>query len=81
MFLHTFAKVSFVARASDLFVLHNVQTGLGAHPASYTMIPESLSLGIKRPEREGDHSPPSSAEVKNGGAKPPLLHMSSWHDA
>jgi hypothetical protein len=24
-----------------------------------------LSLGVKRPEREADHSPPSSAEVKN----------------
>jgi hypothetical protein len=25
--------------------------------------------------------PPSSAEVKNGGAIPPLPHMSSWHSA
>jgi hypothetical protein len=24
----------------------------------------ALSLGVKRPEREADHSPPSSAEVK-----------------
>jgi hypothetical protein len=28
-------------------------------------VPESLSLGVKRPGREADHSPPSSAEVKN----------------
>jgi hypothetical protein len=28
-----------------------------------------------------DHSPPSSTEVKNGGATPPLLHMSSWRGA
>jgi hypothetical protein len=27
-------------------------------------LPEALSLGVKRPEREDDHSPPSSAEVK-----------------
>jgi hypothetical protein len=27
--------------------------------------PRCLSLGIKRPERESDHSPPFSAEVKN----------------
>jgi hypothetical protein len=27
--------------------------------------PEALSLGVKRPDREADHSPPSSAEVKN----------------
>jgi hypothetical protein len=29
--------------------------------------------------READHSPASSAEVKNGGAMPPLPHMASWH--
>jgi hypothetical protein len=27
-------------------------------------VPEALSLGVKRPGREADHSPPSSAEVK-----------------
>jgi hypothetical protein len=27
-------------------------------------VPGSLSLGVKRPDRETDHSPPSSAEVK-----------------
>jgi hypothetical protein len=34
------------------------------------------SLGGK-----ADHSPPSSAELKNGGAVPPLPHTSSWCDA
>jgi hypothetical protein len=29
-------------------------------------VPRALSLGIKRPGREADHSPPSSAEVKDG---------------
>jgi hypothetical protein len=28
-----------------------------------------------------DHSPPTSAEVKKGGAIPPLPHMSSWDSA
>jgi hypothetical protein len=32
-------------------------------------------------ERETAHSRPSSAEVENGGAMPPLPHMSSWHSA
>jgi hypothetical protein len=27
-------------------------------------VPESLSLGVKRPGREADHSPPFSTEVK-----------------
>jgi hypothetical protein len=35
------------------------------HPASYPMGTWALSLGVKRPGREADHSPPSSAEVKN----------------
>jgi hypothetical protein len=34
--------------------------------------------GVKRPGHEADHSPPSSADVKNGGAVSPLPHMSSW---
>jgi hypothetical protein len=41
----------------------------------------ALSLGIKLPEHEGDCSPPSAAEVKNGGAIPSLPDMSSWHSA
>jgi hypothetical protein len=31
--------------------------------------------------READHSPPSNAEVKNGGAIPPLPNVSSWRGA
>jgi hypothetical protein len=41
----------------------------------------AVSLGVKRPGREANHSLPSSAEVKNGGAILPLLHMFSWRDA
>jgi hypothetical protein len=41
-------------------------------------VPGALSLGVKRPVRETDHSPPSSAEVKNAWsytATPPVrLH-------
>jgi hypothetical protein len=44
---------------------HRVQTGSGAHPASYPIGTRgSLSLGVKRPGREADHSLPSSAVVK-----------------
>jgi hypothetical protein len=41
----------------------------------------SFPGGVKRPGRESDHSLPSSAEVKNGGAIPPLPHTSSWRSA
>jgi hypothetical protein len=43
-----------------------VQTGSGAHPASYPMSTGGPFPGGKaRPGRDADHSPPSSAEVKN----------------
>jgi hypothetical protein len=42
-----------------------VQTGSEAHKASCTMGTGVLSRGKARPERDADHSPPSSANVKN----------------
>jgi hypothetical protein len=43
-----------------------VQTGSGAHPASYPVgTGGSFPGGKARPGRDADHSPPSSAEVKN----------------
>jgi hypothetical protein len=41
----------------------------------------AVSPGIKRPGREADQSPPSSAKVKNSGAIPPLRHTYSWRNA
>jgi hypothetical protein len=55
--------------------LHSVQTGYGAQPTSYAMGTGSSFRGYKAargPEQEADHSPPSRAEVKNGGTIPPL---------
>jgi hypothetical protein len=63
-------------------MFHGVQTGSGAHPASsYTMGTGASSPGVMRHEREADRSPPSSAEVKKGGAISPHPHMPSWHSA
>jgi hypothetical protein len=41
----------------------------------------ALSLGVKRPGREAEHSPPSSAEVKKRGDIPPLPNTPSWRGA
>jgi hypothetical protein len=41
----------------------------------------ALSLGTEWQGREADYSPPSSTNIKKGGAIPPLPHMSSWHSA
>jgi hypothetical protein len=39
---------------------------------------DRIPLGINRLGSDADHSPPSSAEVKNGGSMPLLPHASTW---
>jgi hypothetical protein len=61
-------EVRFPADAKDFSSNLCVQTGSGAHPASWTMGTVGSFLGAKaRPGCDADHSPPSSAEcrVKN----------------
>jgi hypothetical protein len=53
-------------RAEDFSSSPCVQTGSGAHAASYPMgTGGSFPGGKARPGRDADHSPPSTAEVKN----------------
>jgi hypothetical protein len=40
------------------------RTALGPTQPHIQWVPGALSLGVKRPEHEAYHSPPSSAEVK-----------------
>jgi hypothetical protein len=54
---------------------------LGPTQPPIQWVPGTLSTGVKQLGHEADHSPPFSFEVKNGGAIPPLLHVSSWHSA
>jgi hypothetical protein len=63
--------------AQEFSLLNVVQTGFGTHPASYPM----GTPGVKRPGRVADHSPPTSAEVKEFGSIHPLLHTPSWRSA
>jgi hypothetical protein len=54
-------------RAEDFSSNLCIQTGSGAHPASYIMgTGGSFPGGKERPGRDADHSPPSSADVKKG---------------
>jgi hypothetical protein len=49
------------------------RTALGPTQPPFQRVPGALSLGVKRPGREADHSPPSNAEVEElRGAIPPL---------
>jgi hypothetical protein len=59
------SRVRFPAGAGKFSLHHRVQNGSVAHSASYPMGSGALSLRVKRPGREADHSPPSSADVKN----------------
>jgi hypothetical protein len=70
----------------DISLRRGVQTGSGTHPASYPMGTEgppsqwvlrAFSPLVRRLGREADHSPPSRAEFKNGGAITPLPNTSS----
>jgi hypothetical protein len=57
---------------------------LGAHPASYTMSTgggRQFRRRKKRPGREADHSPPSTAELKNVWSYTSILHTPSWRGA
>jgi hypothetical protein len=54
------------AGAKDFSSILCVQTGSGAHPASSTMGTGGPFPGAKNgPGHDADHSPPSSAEVRN----------------
>jgi hypothetical protein len=58
------SRVRFPAGAGNFSLHYRVQNGSGAHPASYPVGNRGSFSGVKRPGREADHSPPSSAEVK-----------------
>jgi hypothetical protein len=62
-------KVTFSHRhpagAENFSLHHRVKTGSGTHPASYSIGTRVSFPGVRRPGRESDHSPPSSAEVRN----------------
>jgi hypothetical protein len=59
------SEVRFSAGVGNFSFHNRVQTGSGVHPAPYPVGTDAASLVVKRPVHETDHSPPSSAEVKN----------------
>jgi hypothetical protein len=79
--LRTGRPGSILDRRRDCSVFSSVRTGSGVHQAHIQSILGILSPGIKQPGREAVRSPPSCAEVKNGGAIRSLPHMSSGRDA
>jgi hypothetical protein len=64
----------------NYFLCHRLQTGSEVHPASHPMGTDgALSPGIKRSGCKSDHSPPSSADIKNVRSYTATPHTSfSW---
>jgi hypothetical protein len=66
---------SIPGKGKVFFSLFNcVQTACGAHPASESM-GTGGALGLRRPGRDADRSPPYSAQVESDGGTPPLAHI------
>jgi hypothetical protein len=60
------AKMNFKYHKSNYFVFTTAsRTALGPTQHPIQWVQRSLFPGVKRPGREADHSPPSSAEVGN----------------
>jgi hypothetical protein len=78
---HWSAGVRFSAGTRIFSIPYNFQIGSGDHSTSCPADTDGYCRGVKRADREANHTPPSSAEVKNNGAIPPLHNTSSWRDA
>jgi hypothetical protein len=70
-------RVSILGRGKIFLSSTTSRQTLGSTELPMKLVPWALSPGEKRQGREVDLSPPSNAEVKNGGAIPPLPYKSS----
>jgi hypothetical protein len=66
-------------RGNIFLISTESRPALGPIQPHVQWVTESISPGVKRPGREADQSPPSSAEIKNAEATTPLLLMFSRH--
>jgi hypothetical protein len=76
------SRVPFPAGAGNFSLHHCVRNGSGPTQPPIQWVPGALYLGVKRPGREPEYSPPSSAEVKEWVEL--YLHSPntpSWHGA
>jgi hypothetical protein len=57
-------RVPSPGRVKNFHFSMSSRLALGFTQPPIQWVPGALSLGVKRPVREADHSPPASAEVK-----------------
>jgi hypothetical protein len=69
-------RIQFLTRKRDFYLLHSIQKGSRAHPATYPMGMVVLYQVVMWPEQEVEHLPLSRAEIKTGGAITPcFIHL------
>jgi hypothetical protein len=68
---------SILARSKTFFCTPQGSDSICPHPVSYPTDTEIVFQGVKRPGREAEHSPSSSAKDNNGGAILPLFDTPS----
>jgi hypothetical protein len=68
-------------RVKNLLFSTSSRPALGSTQPSIQWVPGSLSLGVRRPGREADHSPPAGAEVKKMWIYTSNPHTPSWRSA
>jgi hypothetical protein len=76
-------RLDFCSRQGQVSFLLSTASrlALGAHTASHRMDTDDLYPEIKRPGRGSEHTPLSSAEVKNDGDILPHSYISSRYSA
>jgi hypothetical protein len=77
------SSARFLAGAGNFSFHYCVRNGFEAHSISYPMGSGgvALSLRLKRPGREADHSPHLVPRSRMRGSIPPLPNTSSWRGA
>jgi len=63
------------------FLATGSRPALGPTQPPIQLVPGALSVAVKRPGRETDRSPPSSAEVMNAWSYTSTPNTSSWRCA
>jgi hypothetical protein len=74
-------RVRLPAEARDFLYSTESRQALGPIQPPIQWLQGALSVGVKRPGCEADHSPPSSAEVRNTWSIHQLPHTPSWRTA
>jgi hypothetical protein len=74
----SYGMVQSLAEARDFLFSTASTTTMGPTQPPIQWVLRAPSPEVKGAGHEADHPLPSSAEIKNGGAVPPLPHTSSW---